>query len=302
MFSLHRKAALLLTSLVITTTTTQLKAQGFYIKEGIGYALPMPGSTKDQLGNVLNGTIVVGSSATGYQIKNASFSSGFHEMIGGGYMFSKNIGVELNADILLVRTKYTIDEIGITSNNTPANLSITRQANASITFMPAMVMQTSGNKITGYMRMGLLLPVSTSIERHNIYSYNTGQVDDNYWKDKNSFSLGFAGATGIKYKCTSNFALWAEVNLQYLSISRKESDLVGFSENGRSYNIALLTGGVKTIYYNKNATTSANGEYQEAFAQPYSNVGFTVGIAVNFAKHYHKVLKRKKSEVMSRDF
>jgi hypothetical protein len=293
MFLLNRKAALLLTLSTISAATTQLKAQGFYIKEGIGYAFPMPGSTKDQLGNILNGTRTNSQSQTtsSYQIKNASFSSGFHNITGAGYMFTKNIGVELSADILLGSKKYSFEDIGTTAGTMPANITFTRQSDVMINFMPALVLQTSGTKAKLYMRMGLALPINSGINRHDIYQFSGGGTQDDNWEVKNYFSVGFAAATGAKFKIGNNFDLWCEVSMLQLALSREESDLKGATINGQSYSAAQLTG-TKTYYYNKDATTSANGIYEETFSQPYSNISIMVGITYNFS-HEHLVKTKR---------
>src|SRR4051812_41636542 len=88
--------------IIALNSFTALHAQEFYLKEGLGYAFAAPGQKVDQSGNILNGTVNhSGQGVIIYDLKNASYSSGPLNVAGAGFMFSRNIGVELDASVNL---------------------------------------------------------------------------------------------------------------------------------------------------------------------------------------------------------
>ena len=260
------------------------QAQDFYLKAGTGYAFAMPGQTRDQLGNVLNGTVITTSSSVGYRVKSASFSAGLHGTIGGGYKFTKNIGVELNADFNLVPKKYSATEMDFAnSSNQSYDYSVERQAKTTILLLPSLVIQTANNAVCNlYMRLGVALPLNTGIKmRESFRYYQTGNVNQYDWKIQNYFSLGFAAATGVKIKIGENVALFGEASMLYLALLREQRDLEAFSANGVSHPLSQLTGGIKSYHYIRNGITNNAGTSQ-AFSQPFSNVAVSAGVSFTF--------------------
>jgi hypothetical protein len=269
---------------------SNIYAQDFYLKAGVGYAFAMPGEKIDQSGNVLNGTVTnLGSGAVGYNIKNASFTSGVPLIIGGGLILSKNIAVELNAAIDMTPRDYIEIIDGQTnSSGVVYNYLAQRKANNSAIIMPTIVLQTANAKWNMYMRMGVALPVNTGIDLHETFAYQTGDVHQYDWSIKNYFSLGFTGATGVKVRITNEISFWGEVSMLYLNLSRKERDLNTAVINGVGYPASQLSG-VTKYYYNKNGISDQNGNAQ-ALSQPYSNLGTSIGIT------YTSLAKKRKQK------
>ncbi len=278
--------------LATTTGLTKSIAQDFYIKAGTGYAFAMPGGKLDQNGNALNGSVIHSTSSTKYDLKSASFSSGLHGNIGGGYMFSKNIGIELNADLNLDPHTYRatinglIGNTSTTTNTYTYNYIAERQANNMIILMPSLVLQTGGNACNLYMRMGLALPFNTGIKLHETYLYSTGDVDDYTAKIQNYFSVGIAAATGVRFKVSEHMSIWGEISTLYLSLSREQNDLETAKLNGINRPLSQLTG-IKTVHYNKNGISDQYGNAQ-ALPQPFSNIGINAGISYNLSQRTKK--------------
>ena len=253
-------------------------AQQFYIKGGIGYALPMPGQTKDQLGNVLNGTVTNTSTSTSYQLKSASFSAGVHGQVGGGYMFTPNIGIELDADINLAPQTYTASVSGeVNSSSVTYNYTGERQANNTVLLMPSLIVKTDNKKCDVYMRMGIALPVNSGIKLRETYVYQTGDIDILRWDVKNYFSPGFDAATGIKFNIGTDVTIFGELSILYMALSREERSLTTANLNGHTYGPSQLTG-ITQYHYTQNGTRDGAGN-DNAFSQPFSNIGITAGIS-----------------------
>jgi outer membrane protein W len=268
-------------------------AQEFYIKAGIGYAFPMPGEAKDAPGNIVNG--YRSNNLAGqydYLVKTASFSSGLQLLPGVGYMFSDNIGVEVNAAANIAPKQYSFTDVNTTSKSRYADVTLRNKANGMIALMPSLVLQTRPGNWNVYMRAGLVLPVNTGMEMHATYSYHdNGDINENYWNVKNYFAVGLTAATGVKYKLADRLTAWAEVSTMYLSLLIEEADLTGVTMNGTSYDLSKVKGS-KTILFNKNGVTDPNHN-QQTYSQPFSNLGAGLGIAYSLSNHAKTTNKKK---------
>lgn len=254
-------------------------AQGFYLRAGLGYAVPMPGEKIDQYGNILNGSASYnGSTIFSENLKNASFTSGLQGSIGGGLKAGKNVAVELNAFVNAATAKNTEMLTGRTNSSGQVYDYIAeRQANGAVILNPAIVLQTSAAKWNVYSRTGLLLPVRTHMTLRETYYFPSGDVDNYTWDIHNYFSVGFNAATGVKVAIGKGATLWGEVNTMFLNIARKERDLNDLVINGRDYPLSQAPV-AKTIYYSKNGVNSSASE-QPALSQPFSSVGVNFGVS-----------------------
>lgn len=124
-------------------------AQKFYVKAGTGYAFPMPGQKIDQYGYPINTQPIVNPNGyVYYQVKNASFTAGLLAIVGGGYMLSPNLGLELDVNLNAFAPTYTYSPgkgVYISYNSYLASPSydMSKHANNTLLMMPSLVMQTS---------------------------------------------------------------------------------------------------------------------------------------------------------------
>jgi hypothetical protein len=268
--------ALSLASLVST-------AQEFYFRAGTGYAAPQAGQTLDGTGQPYNGTL---SSNNTYNVKNASFSSGVQGYLGLGYMFSDHVGVQVDANLGLANTKYTFTASDVYVGGILSTVSIVQQAKSPVIVTPALVLQTGGDAVNVYARIGLALPVSTKITQDQILTNapGTGSIstDDFTLQLTNSFSMGFTGAAGVKYRINEKFTIWGELSFMSMSLYLKEAELTGASENGQSIPLSQIVG-AQVVKYSKNATVDSTNTTQVTYSQPFSNVGINVGINISLS-------------------
>jgi opacity protein-like surface antigen len=256
-------------------------AQGFYFRAGLGYAFPQAGQTLDGTGTPYNGT--ANNTTNEISIKGASFSAGMQAQVGFGYMFNKNIGVQLDANLGFANRKYTFTQNNVMIDSVPSTLSVTQQASSIFILAPSIVLQTGQEPWNIYSRVGVALPLSSSITYDQAQSNQPGTglqtTYDFIFEMKNSFSLGFTAAAGVQYQLNDRVSLWGECSMLSLSLYTKQMTLKDFTVNGQSQSLSYVSS-PHVINYSKNAVIDNSGTIQPAYSQPFSNVGINVGIAL----------------------
>jgi opacity protein-like surface antigen len=258
----------------------------FYIKGGVGYAFPQAGQTVDGSGtpysaeaNIIQTTAKEHSD---FKLKKVSFSAGGNAVIGAGFMFTKNLGVELNAEIGLMSKKYTT-KLSETFNNPEfANIEIKQYAKMPIMLSPSLILQTAGDKMNLYTRWGLALPLSTKIigEETDVYDNGGGTETDKYGSEMTSkFNVGFSGAAGLKYKLSKKLSVWGEFNLLSLSVYVQKQQLKKFEVDGVD-KLYLVNPKDQVINFKSEENTDdpANSNTQLTYSLPFSHVGINAGI------------------------
>ena len=299
-------------SLVLAFSVAAYSASAqLYLSFGLGYAFAQAGQTMYDTPIPYNGfpTGISGSrnnpssSSYTYNIKSASFSSGVQSAISMGYMFSENVGIQMDAAIGLSNTKYTFNDdnanLGTAAAPLAGTISTVQHAKTPVLLMPALVLQTGGDKINLYTHFGVALPLNTKIIQEQVISNNAGtgaiEVDDFKWQIKSSFSLGFTAAAGVKYKITDRVSIWGELSLLSMSLKAKEQDLQSLTQNGQS--IALSSYPYPTtIKYSKTATVDSSLSSFPTYAQPFSNVGLKVGITIDLTEKKYAHRARRSSD------
>jgi outer membrane protein W len=272
----------LVTLFVLLFSGAAVFAQNFYFRAGLGYAFAQAGQSMDASGTPYNGSLS-GATQT-YDIKGASFSSGLQGQFGFGYMFNSNVGVQLDMNIGLAPKKYTFTADNVNLGGINGSVTIENKASTPVFLLPALVLQTGGDKLNIYSRFGLALPLNTKITHDEIQANAPGTgtliVDDFTFTIKNSFSLGFAGAAGVKYNLNDRVSLWGEVSMMSMSVYIKQAQLTAVTENGVSYPTSQVPGN-QVINYSKSITADSTGANQPAYSQPFSNVGIHFGVSIN---------------------
>ena len=279
-----KKIALLALGLstIINTSYAQL-----YIRAGLGYAFPLAGQTIDGSSTPYSGSQNNSGTQT-YNLKSASFSSGFQGVLGCGYMFNPHIGIQLDGGIGISNTKYTFSDNNIQlQGGVPGSISIIEQAKNPFLLIPSLVLQTGGNKWNIYSRMGLALPLNSKITLDQVEQNAPGTgaltVYDFTLQIKNSFSVGLTAAAGVKYKINDMFDIWGEVSMLSMSLFIKEADLNNFSVNGQSTSLSYVTS-PHVINYSKNVTVDSTGANLPTYSQPFSNVGINLGVSIRLSE------------------
>jgi hypothetical protein len=276
----------LLSIVVLSSLAMTASAQGLYFRAGLGYAMPQAGQTITGSAYELpyRGSL---SNEITYDLKGASFSAGLKGYLGLGYMISKNVGIQLDAHLGLSNStlSFTANNVNLNySNGTSilSNMTVEQRAVFPVNLVPSMVVTTACSQWDVYCRMGVALPVHSRIEKERTISNapGTGVLTQTRetWEVRSSFSSGLAAAAGFQYNISPSLSIWGEVSVLSMSLYIKEAQLTDFSYNGQSIPLGQLSG-TMTYNYNKNTTfDTANLSTQPAYSQPFSNVGFNVGI------------------------
>lgn len=283
-----------LPSILITLLlTTAVHAQQFYYRLGLGYDAPLAGSM-DGDGNHFSGSVAYTThndtviDQRNYKIKKVSFASGLSGAVAGGYMFNKNLGIELGANIGIASQEYTFVENNIWRYNSSAQEIAKFRAELPVLLIPSLVIQAGEGKINFYSRMGIVLPVYSRIAIDATFrsepngSYLVEEFNNEY---KTQFSVGISAAAGLKYKITPRLSLFGEFNVLSMSLYAKENDVKKYTANGySSINgvslISQLT--YQHVYYSNNTNvTTGDPTHQLSFSMPFSSIGIHAGIFCN---------------------
>lgn len=262
--------------------------KGWYLKAGAGYAFPTAGQTVDNNGTPYGGTVNIVNNTAGnsftYDVKRVSFSSGMQGTVGLGYMFNKNMGFELAANLGIAPMKYklTYAEDGVPPVYNYG--TSTQYANFPITMMPAFVLQATEKKVTLFARGGLAIPFSKKL-------INDLKTKDHYSSDPNEpvlernitleletrFGIGFSGAMGAKYKIGKTLTVWAEGALLSMSLYAKQQNITSYVVNGYNY-LPYLSDEERHQVYDTKSGGSSNS--LPMYSVPFSNVALNIGINV----------------------
>ncbi len=278
----------------------QAMAQGFYFNAGLGYAMPFAGQTTYNTPTPYNGntngysgTSVNTSYKQAFSLNSASFATGTKMGLGIGYMLSEHVGLQLDASFSLSNVAYIYADKNVafynsTGNKLMGDLTTTQTANSPFFLMPSLLIQSGGDKVNLYTRMGVALPVSSKViltQDLNIpVSSGSPEHDIFTWDVKSSFSLGLTAAAGVKYKVNDRLSIWGEVSMLSMSLYTKEMNLTGITANGVRYSPSAYSG-VKTITFSKTATVDTNFNTSPAYAQPFSNVGVNFGLSFSLSQN-----------------
>jgi outer membrane protein W len=280
---------IILSTMVLAIAATTVNAQdkkktndgGAYLRVGAGYSLP-------QAGGYIGGTET--STATSYSVDmtKGSYSSGVNAVLAGGYMFTRNIGVEVAVGAGVAPTKYTY-EYDQTGSGNYKNTSTT-YAKMPIMVMPSLVLSTGHNQLEAYTRVGLAINVAGKFISENEYVDRSGATDvittttEEYTP---KLGIGIQGAVGVKYHVNDMLGIYLELNGLSMTSYMKNSEITSYEVGGVS-GLGTLTIYDRETEYSANftetaASTSASTPFKSTpMSVPFSNLGVGVGITLKF--------------------
>lgn len=282
---------LLLPIVILLANATVGTAQEFYLKGGVGYAVPHGTQPYDAFGNAYSGSYnsqynaAIGTQ-TSFTIKKPSLTAGLNGTIGVGILVSEHIGVELDANIGLAPRKYEMNyEESDGVERTQA--SIEQQANMPVLLSPALVLQTGGEKLSLYSRTGLVIPIQST---YTLESTSTTEsllavqnIERSIYKEefKTRFGVGFSAAVGVRYKIAELFSIFSELNVTSLTLYARESEVKEYIVDGVNYTNSIPDEYRTTKYEFKASGANNTTNTYSTFAVPYGNFGFTAGVLMS---------------------
>lgn len=294
------KKIILLFSLLFIGYSVQ--AQGFYLSVDGGYGWGLPSSNlgtsyfKDQ----------ANADGKNFYEENlyGTLGQGLNLSLTPGYMITKNIGVELGINYFK-GGEATLEKI----SSTDKGFSEKRTATSTqIRVIPTVVLNTGGDKLYGYAKLGLVLPVYGKVHGtldHSDPNNPIPQAQVDLLEIKTTIegnpSLGFYGALGMGYHITKLISVHAEVFHTSLSIKPKSQVFSSYSVNGKDELADQTVYSTQTNYVDKIDASSNNGDYlngnhipgmgpfdkdkpkdELATKSSFSQLGFKIGISFNF--------------------
>lgn len=272
--------------------TLSAKAQGFYTSLDFGYGF---GTSTTNLGKEEYKDFSFSGENTSYEKQlYGTVGGGLNMTVTPGYMISKNIGVELGinyfmgANTLVQKMESSLDGL---YKNTHAHSNQLR-------IIPSVVINTGGEKLYGYAKAGLVLPVYGSTKGIvQASQYNSGAVEkiDVETTTKGNISLGFRGALGIGYQFTKLISLNFEVYHTSLTVKPKSRTIDSYKINGVEVKDQLNTysNELEIEYVDKIDNTSNNQGYNPNYdpnkakndlptKANFSQFGFSLGVKFSF--------------------
>ena len=279
----------------------------FYIKSGVGYAFPfannisnvtMYNSNSNYYYSPFSATYSTHVSFKGHPV---SFSAGINGTVGAGYMLGGHVGVELDAQAGIAERRYTADYVSDASAVTRSGYynisSIKRYARLPVLLMPCVVLQTGGEKINVYSRLGVVLPLRSKMNEEDYEDYGTttqGDVITHNYTYSTNFTLGYTSALGVKYPISKGVYLWGEVNMLSFEPYVKKQTETSNTRNGVEQPVASpltysRSGSYIAYYYiSTTGTITTNGSTgsiyynapQPTYTLPFSSAGLWLGVSL----------------------
>lgn len=254
---------------------TSMSAQ-FYAGLGVGYGI---GANQQIQGTEVDGTIQTNL--------YGSYGQGFTPNLKLGFMFNKNLGVELGVGYLFgaMQTKY---------KNESADRLVEAKS-SGMRIAPQLVYKLNSGF---YSRFGLIIPIfgtTVATDTDNKHMAGITMVQKVVTQEfKGSFSIGFIGAIGYAYALNDNLSIFGEVEYVGLSIKSGTSTITQYDVGGVDGLPTLTTSQKETEYKDKidpstdNTNPSIiNGGLDEPTVKlktraPFSSLGINFGIIMTF--------------------
>jgi hypothetical protein len=241
-----------------------------YIRASVGYAFPHAGNSylKTQSSSFLSASNVY---------EKYSLGAGANVHVAGGYWLFKNVGLELGVQAGIAPKKFVSK---YTDPNESAEGKI--YAKMPVYLIPTLVLQTGGEKINAYTRLGIVVNASGKV----IEEYASNDV-----KMKREYSLksgiGFQGALGVTIPTGKKTCFFVEANGISKNQYVKRLETTKAMQNG----IDMLPGmdmADKVTEYSKEVSityTTANPDpnkptQEGTFSLPFSNIGISAGVMI----------------------
>lgn len=153
---------------------------------------------------------------------------GFNVNLGAGYMFTKNIGVQLNLkDFFGLPVKVHYDNF---NNEGDPRTYKYQYSGMMLQVIPSVVLDLGLDKIDPYARFGLTIGAfpqikykETAVRNNDTYEY-VGKYTGN-------IPLGYSAAVGVKYNLNDNFSLYGEFDCNGINYSPKKYKLTKYTVN-----------------------------------------------------------------------
>jgi hypothetical protein len=207
---------------------------------------------------------------------------GFDVNLGAGYMFTKNLGVQMNVtDFIGLPIKTVFNNYNTEGNPFTENISYKGMI---LQIIPAVVLDLGLDKIDPYARFGMSIGVfpqislkETEVRNNNTYDYTGKYVG--------GLPIGYSAAVGVKFKLNEKFGLYGEFDCNGINYTPNKYKMTKYSVNGvdRLADLPLSQTEidfVKSYDASKTSTDTPSKQLKQTF--PFSNFEINIGAAYKF--------------------
>lgn len=291
--------------LVLLGSYASIQAQNsFYIKLGGGYAFP-------------SASYIIGTNNSSIYLRETDPETGFYnpafidkyEAVKGsyatgatasgtiGYMFSENMGVEINASYLHGKeytTSKTSQDI-IDDEIIRGSKGRTTSEAMIMLASPSFILTTGENTLKPYLSAGVVFGFIKVNSTYRYYStYDVGnQSEERDEKYTGGLSLGLRGALGLDIKLSQRFHVFSEVAFTSLSFYPEEKEITKYIINGEDKLPTLTETGIRTVYvkgYTRDTRDAMEDNYDPSdkpakatrFSFGMSNIMASAGLKFSF--------------------
>lgn len=270
--------------LLLIAMTGSVFAQGFYIRAGGTYGLPVGtsviGDKTTYTYDYSGGNATTGAS----KAVSASYGAGPNFSVAVGYKFNQNFMFDLTGQYLIGNkyqnssyTKY------LYSGYSAADSDFFNTHAKGFFLNPSFVFSAGFGKAAPYGRFGLVVGLPQITENESYFNNGDGITQyDKSWIYKKGIALGYQAAIGMNWKISEKFDIYTEVNILNLTWYPKQSDLTKYIDNGTDV-LANMSVSQKQTNFEKSIDPTAPYDPAKPSAQlreamPFSAVSAQVGI------------------------
>lgn len=255
--------------------TSVVQAQ-VYFRASVGYTLP---AAQENIGNNENRVWDGNSYSVTVEPVKASYGAGVNFGLGGGYMFTKIIGVDLGITYLsgkTYETHYDYTEAGSGSEKWDSEMK------SKAIYMAPSILITPGDKLP-YVRIGVVMGAPKIEGKETYFSNFDGEYLELYeWEQRKNIAFGFQGAIGMQWMLGTNVSIFTELNFTSMTYYPGEKVATSYIVNGEDSLNELDKYYKKTVYKDKvvyNPPLDLDSPSEEVQVSiPFSSLSFQVGV------------------------
>ena len=206
-----------------------------------------------------------------------SYGKGISVSVSGGYLFHKNIGLDLAVSYLLgseIRSSWNSPSNTVTFNE--------KSSFSSLFLTPSLVIFSDFNKLCPYARLGVSLGLIPKIKSESTYSNG---IDNFLEKDELSegTAVGLTSAVGITYLLTKQISIFGELTYNTSKYKPAVRDIKTLTKNGVEAVVADKQNLKDQVQFV--APISFITPELLAYSHPLGSLGLNIGIQFNFERH-----------------
>ena len=276
----------------IIFATNAYGQKGLYLNVGGGYGICIAANSNAAS---YDRTQIAGLNTNKVSSGSGSFGKGVQFGATVGFMFSENIGAELNVGYL-VGTKST-QTLYQDIYMPPTMLSSSYENKMSgnmLRLTPALKFSVGKDKLKPYMRVGLVVGLAGKLKnvvtRNETYSSGASSylsVEESSYTG--GVSLGLSASLGVNYKLSDKLGIFAEIGIISQSWAPNKRLVTLSTVNGVNKLGTMTTNEKETTYLN--SYTQVSSSYNPnvpaqalKIAMPFSSVGLNIGVQLSFGK------------------